>query len=59
VIPVYDGTRRFDILCHILPKKDAGEGTLRVELTLRAIAEFKGESSEDGDPECIRASADC
>jgi hypothetical protein len=50
-IPVYDGARRFDILGHILPKKDADEGTLRVELTLRAIAGFKGESSEDGDPD--------
>jgi len=50
-IPVYDGARRFDILGHILPKKDASEGTLRVELTLRAIAGFKGESSEDGDPD--------
>ena len=50
-IPVYDGARRFDILGHILPKKDAGEGTLRVELTLRAIAGFKGETSEDGDPD--------
>jgi hypothetical protein len=27
-VPVYDGARRFDILGHILPKKDAGEGTL-------------------------------
>jgi hypothetical protein len=34
-VPVYDGARRFDILGHILPKKDASEGTLRVELTLR------------------------
>jgi hypothetical protein len=50
-VPVYDGARRFDILGHILPKKDGGEGTLRVELTLRAIAGFKGESSEDGDPD--------
>jgi hypothetical protein len=50
-VPVYDGARRFDILGHILPKKDASEGTLRVELTLRAIAGFKGESSEDGDPD--------
>jgi Protein of unknown function (DUF3108) len=49
-VPVYDGARRFDILGHILPKKDANEGTLRVELTLRAIAGFKGESSDDGDP---------
>ena len=50
-VPVYDGARRFDILGHILPKKDASEGTLRVELTLRAIAGFKGESSDDGDPD--------
>jgi Protein of unknown function (DUF3108) len=50
-VPVYDGARRFDILGHILPKTDASEGTLRVELTLRAIAGFKGETSEDGDPD--------
>jgi len=50
-IPVYDGARRFDILGHILPKKDASEGTLRAELTLRPIAGFKGETSEDGDPD--------
>ena len=50
-VPVYDGARRFDILGHILPKKDATEGTLRAELTLRAIAGFKGESSDDGDPD--------
>jgi hypothetical protein len=50
-VPVYDGARRFDVLGHILPKKDANEGTLRVELTLRAIAGFKGESSDDGDPD--------
>ena len=50
-IPVYDGARRFDILGRILPKQEAGDGTLRVELTLRAIAGFKGETSEDGDPD--------
>jgi hypothetical protein len=50
-IPVYDGARRFDILGHILPKKDASEGTIRAELTLRPIAGFKGETSEDGDPD--------
>jgi Protein of unknown function (DUF3108) len=50
-IPVYDGARRFDILGRILPKKDAREGTLRVELTLRPIAGFKGETSDDGDPD--------
>jgi hypothetical protein len=50
-IPVYDGARRFDILGHILPKKNASEGTIRAELTLRPIAGFKGETSEDGDPD--------
>jgi hypothetical protein len=50
-IPVYDGARRFDIVGHILPKAEAREGTLRVELTLRPIAGFKGETSEDGDPD--------
>jgi hypothetical protein len=50
-IPVYDGARRFDILGHILPKRDASEGTLRAELTLRPIAGFKGETSDDGDPD--------
>jgi hypothetical protein len=50
-IPVYDGARRFDILGRILPKKDASEGTLHAELTLRPIAGFKGETSEDGDPD--------
>jgi hypothetical protein len=51
VIPVYDGARRFDIVGHILPKAAAREGALRVELTLRPIAGFKGETSEDGDPD--------
>jgi Protein of unknown function (DUF3108) len=48
VIPVYDGARRFDILGHVLP---AADGIRRVELTLRPIAGFKGETSEDGDPD--------
>jgi Protein of unknown function (DUF3108) len=50
-IPVYDGARRFDIVGHILPKKDPSENILWVELTLRPIAGFKGETSEDGDPD--------
>lgn len=50
-IPVYDGARRFDIVGHIVPKKDRSEGILRAELTLRPIAGFKGETSEDGDPD--------
>jgi hypothetical protein len=50
-IPVYDGARRFDILGHVLPKKEPSEGALHAELTLRPIAGFKGETSEDGDPD--------
>jgi hypothetical protein len=50
-IPVYDGARRFDIVGRMLPQKAPSDGTLRVELTLRPIAGFKGETSEDGDPD--------
>jgi hypothetical protein len=50
-IPVYDGARRFDVVGHVEAKKGAGDGVLRVELSLRPIAGFKGESSEDGDPD--------
>lgn len=50
-VPVYDGARRFDILGRVLPEKDPADGVLRVELTLRPIAGFKGETSEDGDPD--------
>jgi hypothetical protein len=51
VIPVYDGARRFDIVGSVLPKGDPPDGTLRAQLTLRPIAGFKGETSEDGDPD--------
>jgi hypothetical protein len=50
-VPVYDGARRFDILGRVLPERDSTAGVLRVELTLRPIAGFKGETSEDGDPD--------
>ena len=50
-IPVYDGARRFDVIARLLPKQDQTDGQLRVELTLRPIAGFKGESSDDGDPD--------
>jgi hypothetical protein len=50
-VPVYDGTRRFDILGHVLPQDRQTPGLLRVELNLRPIAGFKGESSDDGDPD--------
>ena len=50
-IPVYDGARRFDIIGRVLPKKNPTDGIIRAELTLRPIAGFKGETSEDGDPD--------
>jgi Protein of unknown function (DUF3108) len=50
-IPVYDGTRRFDVIGQVLPKKDQTDGLVRVALALHPIAGFKGESSEDGDPD--------
>jgi hypothetical protein len=50
-IPVYDGARRFDVVGHVLPGKDPSGGIRYAELTLRPIAGFKGESSEDGDPD--------
>ena len=51
-IPVYDGVRRFDVVGRVLPKADQTRGVLKVELTLRPIAGFKGASSGDGgDPD--------
>jgi hypothetical protein len=50
-IPVYDGARRFDVVGHILPQGAQTGGAVRIELTLRPIAGFKGESSDDGDPD--------
>jgi hypothetical protein len=50
-IPIYDGARRFDVLWHILPPEQPGDGILHLELWLHPIAGFKGETSEDGDPD--------
>jgi hypothetical protein len=50
-IPVYDGARRFDIVGETMPRSNPTDGTLRAELTLRPIAGFRGETSEDGDPD--------
>jgi hypothetical protein len=49
-IPVYDGARRFDVVGRVLPKR-AGQPVLDLELTLKPIAGFKGEASDDGDPD--------
>jgi hypothetical protein len=48
-VPVYDDARRFDVLVHVI---SAGEKDgIRLLLTLRPIAGFKGESSDEGDPD--------
>ena len=39
------------MLGEILPKKDRTDEFVGVALTLRPIAGFKGETSEDGDPD--------
>ncbi|HKS89428.1 MAG TPA: DUF3108 domain-containing protein [Stellaceae bacterium] len=49
-VPVYDGSRRFDVRVRVLPQQP-GERSLRLELTLAPIAGFKGETSDDGDPD--------
>jgi hypothetical protein len=49
-IPVYDGARRFDVIVRVLPRDPAAPG-IRLALSLRPIAGFKGETSEDGDPD--------
>jgi hypothetical protein len=51
VIPVYDGARRFDVIGKVQPNRDPAPGIREVELTLRPLAGFKGETSEDGDPD--------
>jgi hypothetical protein len=50
-VPVYDGTRRFDVIGRILPKAEQTPGVVRVALNLRPIAGFKGQSKIDGDPD--------
>jgi hypothetical protein len=49
-IPVYDGARRFDVGVRVLPPQ-AGDHNLHLALTLSPIAGFKGETSDDGDPD--------
>jgi Protein of unknown function (DUF3108) len=49
-IPVYDGARRFDVIAKVLPRDPRNSG-IRLALSLHAIAGFKGEASDDGDPD--------
>ncbi len=48
-VAVYDGTRRFDVVGHILPKADGSDRALRVALSLHPIAGFKGSANGSGD----------
>jgi hypothetical protein len=48
-LPAYDGARRFDVVTRAPPRRQ--DGVIRLALTLHAIAGFKGESSDDGDPD--------
>jgi len=50
-VPVYDGARRFDVEVRPLANQPGDAPGRRVALTLRPIAGFKGESSDEGDPE--------
>jgi hypothetical protein len=49
-IPVYDGARRFDAEIRVLPRDPKDPG-IHLALLLRAIAGFKGDTSDDGDPD--------
>jgi len=49
-IPVYDGARRFNAEMRVLPRNPKDPG-VHLTLMLRALAGFKGESSDDGDPD--------
>jgi Protein of unknown function (DUF3108) len=49
-VPVYDGARRFDVIVRVLPHR-RGDRLLHLDLNLAPIAGFKGESSDDGDPD--------
>lgn len=48
-LPAYDGARRFDVVTRAPPRRE--QGAIHLGLSLHAIAGFKGESSDDGDPD--------
>lgn len=56
-IPVYDGSRRFDIAAKIV-SVGGDDNLVQVKLTLVPIAGFKGGSSDDGDPDDAPRPAD-
>jgi len=50
VVPIFDGARRFDVVANVMASRPQ-DHLIRLRLSLRPIAGFKGESSEDGDPD--------
>ena len=56
-IRVFDDARRFDVAVSVIAV-GGDEGTIRLGLTLQPIAGFKGESSDDGDPDNAPRPAD-
>jgi hypothetical protein len=52
-IPVFDDARRFDVVGRIVPSDNDPKAPpiVTLILSLRPIAGFKGETSEDGDPD--------
>ena len=50
LIRVFDDARRFDVAVSVIAV-GGDEDTIRLGLTLKPIAGFKGESSDDGDPD--------
>jgi hypothetical protein len=49
-VPVFDGARRFDVVARVMPK-EPDDKDLHLRLVLSPIAGFKGETSDDGDPD--------
>jgi hypothetical protein len=49
-LPVYDGARRFDVAVRVAAV-GGPDAVVRLQLTLQPIAGFKGETSEDADPD--------
>jgi Protein of unknown function (DUF3108) len=50
MVPVFDGARRFDVAVRVV-SVGGEENVIRLHLMLKPIAGFKGEASDDGDPD--------
>jgi hypothetical protein len=56
-VPVYDGARRFDVAASVAAI-GGEDGLIHLRLILRPLAGFKGESSDEGDPDDAPRPAD-